>query len=219
MAPDPADADAPLVQPPSLEPMAEDDAPWYRPLLVGVGALLAVALLVGAVVGVAALGVVNVAGLGEERATVQAEPSLHIPERTPTPTTDDEGLTLEDLNGGEDPTESESATPSATPTASESPKERKRKPPRSVISLSSSAVEVSAMERIDLTGTYPGGEGATLRVQRFSGGWQDFAGVTATVRDGTFSTYVMTGQSGPNRFRVVDGGSGKKSNPVTVRVR
>lgn len=202
--------------------MAEDDAPWYRPLLVGVGALLAVALLVGAVVGVVALGVVNVAGIGEERATVEAEPSLHIPERTPGQTTedDDPGLTLEDLNGGEDPTESESPSPTtSSPSASPTDEQRKRKPPRSVISLSSSAVEVAAMERIDLTGTFPGGEGATLRVQRFEGGWSDFSGVTATVRNGTFSTYVMTGRSGPNRFRVVDAASGKKSNPVTVRVR
>jgi hypothetical protein len=29
----------------------------------------------------------------------------------------------------------------------------------------------------------------------------------------------MTGQTGVNRFRVVDAATGKKSNPVTVRVR
>lgn len=200
--------------------MVEDDEkPWYRPLLVGLGALLGVAVLVGGLIGVVALGVVNVAGIDEERATVQEEePSLHIPERTPGQRTedDDQGLTLEDLNGGVDPTESESPSESTSPTAE--PKKKKRKPPKSVISLSASPVEVAPMERIYLTGTYPGGEGASLQVQRFEGGWQNFD-ASASVSGGTFSSYVMTGRSGPNRFRVVDAASGKTSNPVTIRVR
>lgn len=200
--------------------MVEDDEkPWYRPLLVGLGALLGVAVLVGGLIGVVALGVVNVAGVGEERATVEEEPSLHIPDRTPGQRTedDDQGLTLEDLNGGVDPTESESPSESASPSA-EPKKKKKRKPPKSVISLSASPVEVAPMERIYLTGTYPGGEGASLQVQRFEGGWQNFD-ASASVSGGTFSSYVMTGRSGPNKFRVVDPASGKASNPVTIRVR
>ena len=74
------------------------------------------------------------------------------------------------------------------------------------------------MEQIDLTGVYPGGEGAILQVQRFEGGsWQDFP-VTVSVSDGTFSTYVQTGQGGVNRFRVVDTDSGKPSNEVKVTI-
>ncbi len=74
------------------------------------------------------------------------------------------------------------------------------------------------MEQVDLTGIYPGGEGAVLQVQRFtSGSWSDFP-VTVSVSDETFSTYVQTSQSGKNRFRVVDTDSGRTSNEVTVTV-
>lgn len=195
--------------------MAEDDEiPWYRSLLVGVGALVGVAVLVGGLIGLVALGAVSMTGLGEPSATVVEEPSLHIPERTSDAAddTDDPGLTLEDLDGT-------TPTEDADPGSETSPKkEKERRKPRSVISLSVSPLEVAAMERIDLTGTYPGGEGATLQVQRFEGGWSDFAGVSATVRGGTFSTFVMTGRSGENRFRVVDRAGGKTSNVVRVRV-
>ena len=77
---------------------------------------------------------------------------------------------------------------------------------------------VSPMEQIDLTGTYPTGEGAVLQVQRFVGGaWQDFP-VTVVVSNRTFSTYVQTSQVGMNRFRVVDTDNGTASNVVRVQV-
>lgn len=197
----------------------EDETPWYRPLLVGVGAMLGVAVLVGGLVAVVALGAVSVTGLGEERVSVEeAEPSLFIPERTPGAgdETDDDGPTLEELTGidgaGEGSEDEETAEESTAPEPG-----RTRKP-RSVISLSASPLQVSPMERIYLTGTYPGGEGASLQVQRFEGSWSDFSGVTASVSGGTFSTYVMTGRSGTNRFRVLDTSRGKASNEVRVQV-
>ena len=194
----------------------DDDAPWYRPLVTGVGAMFGVALLVGGVISLVVLGAVSVTGLGDSGPEVRAEPTLYIPERTATPDDpDDQGLTLADLNGGKDPRE----TQSATPEKSQQPaKKKKRKKPRSVISLSASPTEVNRMERIYLTGTYPGGEGASLQVQRLQGSWTDFP-TSTSVSGGTFSTYVMTGQSGANKFRVLDPASGKTSNPVTVRVR
>jgi hypothetical protein len=54
-------------------------------------------------------------------------------------------------------------------------------------------------------------------VQRFEGSWVDFP-VSASVRGGTFTTYIYTGRSGPNRFRVIDKATGKKSNPVRVTI-
>jgi hypothetical protein len=198
----------------------EDENSWHRSLLVGVGALFGVAVLVGGVIAVVALGAVNLSGIGDTDTTAEVEPSLYIPERTPggDEDEDDPGLTLADLNGGKDPRESASAEP--TPSATKSPEEkRKPKPPQSAISLSASPVEVSPMERIYLSGAYPRGEGASLQVQRFEGGsWRDFP-ASASVSSGTFSSYVMTGQSGVNKFRVVDPATGKKSNPVSVRVR
>jgi hypothetical protein len=193
----------------------DDESPWYRPFLQGIGALVGVAVLVGGLISLVALGAVTVTGIGKADRAASAKPSLYIPDRTPSPERDGRGLTLADLNGGKDPTESE--TPSATPTPSESPKEKRKT--RSVISLSASPVEVSRMEKIYLSGTYPGGEGASLQVQRFAGGrWADFPASTS-VSGGTFSTYVMTGQSGANKFRVMDAGRGRTSNPVTVTVR
>ena len=51
-----------------------------------------------------------------------------------------------------------------------------------------------ANERVNLTGTYKKADNVGLQVQRFEDGkWRDF-GVSATVRVGTFETYVMTGQ-------------------------
>ena len=77
---------------------------------------------------------------------------------------------------------------------------------------------VAPMERLDLTGVYAGGEGAILRVERFaSGSWQDF-GVTVSVSDETFSTYIQTGVAGVNRFRVVDTDSDLESNEVRVTI-
>jgi hypothetical protein len=204
---------------PTLGVMADyDETPWYRPLLLGIGALFGVAVLVGGVISLVAFGAVKVSGLGDSEPAAQVEPSLHMPERTGgTEDADDEGLTLADLNDGKDPRETESASPEASPSPTEK-KEKKRKRPPSVISLSASPVEVNRMERIYLTGTFPGGEGASLQVQRMEGSWTDFP-TSTSVSGGTFSTYVMTGQPGPNQFRVVDSASGKKSNPVTVRVR
>lgn len=193
-----------------------DESPWYRPLLMGVGALVGVALLVGGVISLVALGAVNITGIGGSDNGPQAKPSLYFPEHSRSASDeDDQGPSLSDL-GGRDPRETES--PSATPTESKSPKPEKKRKPRSVISLSASPVEVSPMEQIYLSGTYPGGEGASLQVQRFEGSWTDFPS-SASVSGGTFSTYVMTGQSGPNKFRVVDPASGKSSNAVTVTVR
>ena len=74
------------------------------------------------------------------------------------------------------------------------------------------------MEQIDLTGVYPGGEGAILQVQRFTNGkWQDFP-VTVSVSDETFTTYVQTSQAGENKFRVVDSDTDLISNEVRVTV-
>lgn len=181
--------------------------------------MLGVAVLVGGLIGVVALGAANVAGLGEETPTAEEEPSLYIPDRTPTEqASDDDGLTLEDLNGGVDPTKTDSAEKKSEQPKKKSDRKKKKRKPQNVISLSASPLEVGQMERIYLTGTYPGGEGASLQVQRLQGTWTDFP-TSTSVSGGTFSTYVMTGQSGTNKFRVVDSGTGKKSNPVTIQVR
>jgi hypothetical protein len=85
--------------------------------------------------------------------------------------------------------------------------------------LTATPANVKPMERINLTGTYPHHDNMSVVVQRFEGGqWSSFAGVDASVDLGTFQTYVMTGRSGENRFRMFDPSTGKASNAVTVIV-
>ncbi|MGZ4436839.1 MAG: hypothetical protein ACXVW6_04325 [Nocardioidaceae bacterium] len=184
----------------------DDDSSWSRQLLVGFGALLAAALVVGGVLSIVALGAAKVTGLdGGAGAGASVKPSLYLPPLTST------------TSAAPSP-EPSAATRAAAPSPSAKPsaKPTKRKPDLR-ISLQAFPTQVGAGQRIDLTGVYPRGEGAVLQVQRWQGGWSDFP-VTTSVSGGQFHTWVQTGQSGRQQFRVLDRASGKHSNPVSVTV-
>lgn len=84
--------------------------------------------------------------------------------------------------------------------------------------LEASPVKAKAMERVNLTGSYKGADNLSLKVQRFeNGGWSDF-GVDATVRGGTYATYVQTGRAGVQRFRMYDPAAKQASNGVRVTI-
>jgi hypothetical protein len=187
----------------------DDESPWHRKVLVGLGALLAVSLVVGGVMGAVVFGATRLVGLGEAGpGGPSQEPSLFIP--TDKPTTTPEGFPDPSGAAGSPSPSSSAATPEPEPSPTKKPKE---------ITLQAFPTQVSPGERINLTGVYPRGEGATLQVQRFEGGaWTPFADVTAQVSGGIFETWVITSQTGVNRFRVVDLGSGRASNPVRVRI-
>jgi hypothetical protein len=86
------------------------------------------------------------------------------------------------------------------------------------IQLAISPVLARPMERVNLTGTYKGADNVGLQVQRFEdGSWQDF-GVDATVHVGTYETYIMTGHSGEQRFRMFDPERREGSNVVLVTI-
>ena len=86
------------------------------------------------------------------------------------------------------------------------------------IQLDVSPVMARPNERVNLTGTYRKADNVGLQVQRYEDGtWSDF-GVSATVRVGTFETYVMTGQSGEQRFRMYDPATKQGSNVVLVTI-
>lgn len=178
-----------------------------RPVLTGLGALVAVGLVVGLVLGGVTLLASNVLGFGgsgEGSGEAGQQESLYLPEPVATQTPSGPSITLAP---GEEP------TTESSPTATESTKKPKKR-----ISLSSPQSSVSPMARIDLAGKYPGGEGAILMVQRHQdGSWVDF-GVTMSVSGGTFTTYVQTGRTGTQVFRVVDTDTGKASNPVRIQV-
>ncbi len=180
-----------------------------RPVLSGLLALVGVGLAVGLIVGLAALIGTRMLGFGEETASAETtnNQSMYIPKPEKTEAEEGPLITLAPEPSSSD--DDETSKPSGNETTE---KEEKG------ISLSASQTEVSSMEQIDLTGVYPGGEGAILQVQRFtSGTWQDFP-VTVSVSDETFATYVQTSQSGLNRFRVVDTDTERISNEVRVQI-
>ena len=188
-----------------------------------VGALLAVvalALVIGGVIGAVAYGAVRVAGIG-------GDPSPASAESTPSGSGN---------AGGASPAASASPQPAATSSPAAGQHAQSKPSPRhrhhhhhrrhrhhqtraGAPSLTATPGHVSPMGRIDMSGRYPGHAGASLQVQQRVGGgyWQDFP-VTVTVRGGGFHTWVASGRRGLNRFRVVDRASGRASAPVSVMV-
>ena len=176
-----------------------------HPVVAGVTALVGVGLAIGLLAGGGALVATRVLGLGAEAAATDstARQSMYLPkpEKTTAAPAPSSGPTL---SAATEPTGPVLVTPSEG----------------NGISLAAAQTQVAPMGRIDLTGTYPTGEGAILQVQRATGpgdSWVDFP-VTATVSGGQFSTYVQTGRSGPNRFRVIDTDSDAVSNEVSVTI-
>jgi hypothetical protein len=185
----------------------DEDPPWVRQLLVSLAVLALVALLVGGVVSVVALGAAKVAGVDSAGETASARPSLYIPSGRPTV-----GLEQYPTPSGA----STSSRTSPTPSASASPTKKRKKEP--AISLQAFPGAVAANERINLTGRYRGGAGVRLQVQRLEAGrWTPFP-VTVTVNGGQFATYILTSRSGVQRFRVADPAAGETSNAVRVTV-
>jgi hypothetical protein len=183
-------------------PAPDEESP-QRALLAALGAMAGVAVLVGLAVGGVILSVVKLAGLGEDGAGASeaAPESLVLPEYSPT-------------EAGED----DLGLPSVTPTRPSASATGPTKAPEQRIRLSVTPAQVAPGQQIDLRGSYPGGAGAELQVQRKEGaGWVDFP-VTASVDGGTFSTYIITSRTGRSPFRVVDKAADERSNVVVVTV-
>lgn len=181
-----------------------------RPVLSGILALSGVAVVVGLLAGVVVLLGTSILGVGggdevEASGTgPTAGETLYLPDPVETKKPTGPRITLdvapEDLSTQEE----------------EKPKEDEKKKDEFV--LRAGQESVTGMQRIDLAGDYSQGDGAILQVQRKENGtWSDFP-VTVPVRDGQFSTYVMTGRAGVAKFRVVDTDSGRKSNAVKVTI-
>jgi len=183
-----------------------------HPVVFGLLALVGVAVVVGIIAGVVAIAGAKVAGLdgsGSSSGGSQEQASLYLPKPETTRADDGPLITLDP--GQQAPKKQGSGQPSEESTS--------EKPEKEEISLQSAQNSVGPMQDIDLTGVYPGGEGAILQVQRFEGNrWVDFPASPISVGDETFATYVQTGQPGPQRFRVVDTDTGKASNEVKVTI-
>ena len=183
-----------------------------HPIAAGLVALIAVTVTVGLVLGVVTLlatHVLGIGGSGDDGSS--AAQSLYLPTPTPTPTPSGPLVTLAPARDSDSALSPDDTTPTEQATQSSAPAKQ--------ITLSAGETSVAPMEQIDLTGVYPGGEGAILQVQRkLDGQWQDFLSVDAAVSGGQFSTYVQTGQLGVQKFRMRDTTSGEVSNVVRVTV-
>ncbi|MFC7505012.1 hypothetical protein ACOACQ_14140 [Nocardioides sp. CPCC 206347] len=199
---------------PQQEPSAD------RPVLNGLVALVAVALGVGLILALVALMGSRFLGIGDGGGSSAAgstvRESMYLP--TPVETAGSQGpritlntATPEETQSTEETDVEETETAETESTESESPSAGE-------ISLQAVDNSVAADERIYFSGVYPGGEGAILWLQRFeNGGWADFP-ASVGVTNGTFSSYIFTGQGGLNRFRVIDRDDGTVSNEIRVQV-
>ncbi len=186
-----------------------------HPVVAGLLALAGVGLAIGLLVGLIVIVGTHVLGIGgsSEAEDSGGAASMYLP--TPKSTSASKGprITLAptgDESESDGASGSASGEPSGTPTASESAKKQ--------ITLSASTTSAGQMESFDLTGIYPGGEGAILSVQRFEGGhWADFP-ATGSVKGETFQIPVQTSQTGTNRFRVVDTEAHLKSAEVRIQI-
>ena len=162
---------------------------------------LALAGLV-AFIAIATFVVVNGLGLNDEGDLGRAP--VDVP--TPLPTTD-----LPEPSSSVEPTPSVEPTDPAfaSPTISDGR-----------LTLSASPVIVGAMERINLTGSYPGKDSVVLQIQRLEEGgvWTEFP-ATATVKGGEFATYILSGRQGNSQFRVFDPATQTASGPVTITIQ
>lgn len=182
-----------------------------RPVLTGLAALVAVAIVVGLVLGVTALVGTSMLGLRAGDSSSEANTGGGATLYLPTPSKSD---------GPDGPlvTLASTPTPTQSATAEESPTMEPTKKAKKEITLTAGQTAVGSFDRIDLTGTYALGEGAILQVQRLEDGSWELFNVTMSVNNGAFSTYVQTSRPGINEFRVVDLDTGLASNKVKVRV-
>jgi hypothetical protein len=176
--------------------------------------VVGIAAVIGLVVGGLTAAAVYLTGL------VPAEQDTSAPS-VPDPGQNNENeLPTPSLLPTKSPTPEASAAPSegATPKATTKPTKKRKPKPARPIRLLASSDSVSSFEQVTLSGRYPGGNGTSLQVQRKEGGsWVQFP-TSASVEGGSFSTFVASGQSGPNAFRVLDPSTGRMSNVVVVRV-
>jgi hypothetical protein len=184
----------------------DDGSDWQRQVLIGVLVLVTVGAVVGGVVALITIKAADLAGIDDTAA------NTGLPHR---PRGDGGGT-----SGSGDtssPTTPTSSAPTTSSTVPAGPTDTTSD--NSGFTLAASPLAVAASERIDLDGVCPAmPSGTVLQVQRNEGGqWTDFP-VTATCSGGTYSTYILTGHAGPNRFRMLAIGSNETSNTVRVQV-
>jgi hypothetical protein len=189
-----------------------------HPIAAGVTALVAVAVGVGLIIGIGMFVGANILGLGgggaaDDQATdPDAGASLYAPSPKPTKTANGPAITLDSSPTSAPEKQAATTSPSPSKTVEEKPAEKE-------ITLQAGIVQAKPMERIDLSGIYPRGEGAILRLERNDGqGWEEFGIPDVRVTGEQFSTPIQSGRIGKHKFRMKDIDTGTYSNVVTVTI-
>jgi hypothetical protein len=182
----------------------DEENDWQRQVLVGLVVLVTVGAIVGGVVALVTIKAADLAGIDDTAANT----GIHRPRGGP----------AESPSSGSSSSPTTGATTPDTSSTQPTGPAGEQKPDRR-FTLDASPRAVAASERIDLGGSCAAlPSGTILQVQRKEGGqWTDFP-VTATCSDGRYSTYVLTGHTGPNRFRLLALGRPEVSNTVVVQV-
>jgi hypothetical protein len=180
----------------------EDERPG-RALLTAAAAMLGVALVVGLIIGgVAVVALRDVVGGSSQAAESGDEDQLVVPRYEPTKGPADDPQ-IPGIKRPEKPDDLKQT----------------KEPTKAKVTLFAAPQSVSPGERINFNGVYVDGrEGTSLQIQRRENDtWTDFP-VDATVRGGSFETWIQTSRTGKQVFRVYDAGADRASNTVTVTV-
>jgi len=184
-----------------------------NPIASGLVALVAVAVVVGLLAGIAVLAGTRLLGLGGGGGgSSSGEPgggaSLVMPAPVPTERASNPLITLAPTET--ETTESATTLPTETPTETEIDEE-----PQLV--LNASSLQVDDGEEVMLSGTYIRGKGSVLDIWSMTDGvWTEFP-LDVNVSGGIFQIYVQTFKTGEIQWQVRDESAGIKSDIVTIR--
>lgn len=185
-----------------------------NPVVSGVVALLAVAVVVGILAGIGALAATRWLGIDGSSDLDGGEPgvgdTLYMPKPEKTKAADGPLVTL---------APSDSPTGLATDTTPDEAFTEETDDADPSLSLTVGSTSVAAGEELMLSGTYVGGEGSVLDIYYNvdGSGWEEFP-LDTNVSGGIFQTFVATWKTGRVQWRVEDESSGRRSNSVTVTI-
>jgi hypothetical protein len=109
--------------------------------------------------------------------------------------------------------------PASKPTSEQSDESMDTVRAESTIQLEDLADSARPFQTVRIQGTYRGGAGTFLSVQRWEGDkWLAFPLPTKTDQSGRFTAYVELGQPGRYRLRVLDPESGVTSKPFVLAI-
>lgn len=184
-----------------------------NPIASGLVALVAVAVVVGLLAGIAVLAGTRMLGVsagggGSSSGVAGGGPSLVMPAPVPTQRQSDPLITLAPTA---EPTQTSTAQATRTPVEPETTDGEPQ------LVLTASPLSVASGEEVMLSGTYVRGEGSVLDIwYAVDGGpWEEF-GLDVNVSGSIFQINVQTWKTGTIQWQVRDESSGRKSEPVTV---